>query len=304
MAIASTISICLCTYRRPGLIDTLDSLRQVLIPSGVEVELIIVDNDADGSARSLVESRRGKLPFPIRYEVEPAKGISNARNRILELASGEWLALIDDDEVADSRWIVTLFDCAQKYRADAIVGSVLPKFEVPPPAWIVTGRIFDYDLPPAGTPVQIGDALSGNAFLNSGFLKTHGIRFDSAFNATGGEDTEFFRNIVAKGGRVISAPESIVHELIGPARMTERYVSSRYLHQGEIFACVSHQYGGSVEQAIVFARTILNIAAAGALTIAHVPFGKDAYCGYYMLLMRNIGRIRYYLGLSQVEMYR
>jgi len=55
-------SICIATYLRPlGLARLLDSLERLKLPSGLRVETIVVDNDEDGSARSIVESRADSL---------------------------------------------------------------------------------------------------------------------------------------------------------------------------------------------------------------------------------------------------
>jgi len=93
------VSICIATYRRPeGLSRLLDSLERLKLPTGVRVEIIVVDNDYNASAASIVLSRSSSLE-PIHYCVEPRRNIALARNRALVEASGEWILFIDDDEV-------------------------------------------------------------------------------------------------------------------------------------------------------------------------------------------------------------
>jgi succinoglycan biosynthesis protein ExoM len=99
------VSICIATYRRPeGLSRLLDSLERLKLPTGIRIETIIVDNDRDASAASVVQSRSGLLEA-IHYCVEPRQNIALARNRALSQASGEWILFIDDDEIADENWI-------------------------------------------------------------------------------------------------------------------------------------------------------------------------------------------------------
>src|SRR5690606_21909515 len=45
------IDICVCTYRRPELEDTLLSLGGLNVPAGATVRIIVADNDAAPSAR-------------------------------------------------------------------------------------------------------------------------------------------------------------------------------------------------------------------------------------------------------------
>ena len=103
----STVSVCIATYRRAErLAAVLDDLtRQTRLPD----EVVVVDNDAAASARLVVEHRLCQsAPFPIRYAVQPVKNISLTRNKTVELAGGDWLAFIDDDERAPPPWLAQL----------------------------------------------------------------------------------------------------------------------------------------------------------------------------------------------------
>jgi len=81
------ISLCIATYRRPDRLGLLldDIVRQECLPD----ELIVVDNDASGSARAVIERRRELgAPFPIRYEIQPVKNIALTRNRTASAMTG------------------------------------------------------------------------------------------------------------------------------------------------------------------------------------------------------------------------
>ena len=74
--------------------------------SSLPNEVVVVDNDAAGSARAVVERRRELgAPFPIHYDIQPVKNISLTRNRTVEIANGDWIAFIDDDERAPAAWL-------------------------------------------------------------------------------------------------------------------------------------------------------------------------------------------------------
>ena len=61
----------------------------------------------------------------MQYTVEPVRGIARARNRSLELATGEYIAFIDDDEEAAPDGSV-LWQEVVRCGAEGGVGPVLP----------------------------------------------------------------------------------------------------------------------------------------------------------------------------------
>jgi succinoglycan biosynthesis protein ExoM len=90
------VSVCLATYRRNEQLRAVleDLTKQDRFPD----QVVVVDNDADGGARSIVEQcRAAGAPFRIDYDVQPVPSIAITRNRTVELALGEWIAFIDDD---------------------------------------------------------------------------------------------------------------------------------------------------------------------------------------------------------------
>lgn len=102
------IAVCIPTYRRPNLLaGALDSIAgQVLVRNPeAQVRVCVVDNDPEASARGLVKSKRQPIRWPLVYAVEPRRGVSQARNRLLELAGEvDFVAFLDDDEVAQPSW--------------------------------------------------------------------------------------------------------------------------------------------------------------------------------------------------------
>ena len=121
------IAICIATFQRPqGLSRLLESLSNLCFEKQDEpsIKIIIVDNDTTGTAKPVVEHWRNKLRWTLVYEIEPRRGISYARNRLVALAKDiDFVAFIDDDEVAVDCWIDELIYTQKKYQAG--VGSSL-----------------------------------------------------------------------------------------------------------------------------------------------------------------------------------
>ncbi|TIX15341.1 MAG: glycosyltransferase, partial [Mesorhizobium sp.] len=79
-----SIDICVCTFRRPELADTLRSIAAMDRPAGFEIGVVVADNDDQPSAQALVKALAQELKLPIRYRHAPARNISIARNACLD----------------------------------------------------------------------------------------------------------------------------------------------------------------------------------------------------------------------------
>ena len=117
---AIQISICVCTYRRPGVVETVQSLLDQAGLSRAEHEIIVADDDPELSARDPILKFAENAPVEIRYVVSAARNISSCRNTCLDAAVGVWVAFIDDDQIAEPNWLQEMMDTALEFRADAV----------------------------------------------------------------------------------------------------------------------------------------------------------------------------------------
>ena len=142
-------SVCIATYKRPTLLEqTLASILAQVLPHDIIIETIVVDNDPERSAAGIVEKHHDTDSISFKYFSQPIKNISLTRNMAVHNASGTYLVLIDDDEVASPRWIATLLKAADKYGADGVFGPVLPIFDKSAPEWLVQRVIAAYNAGP------------------------------------------------------------------------------------------------------------------------------------------------------------
>jgi len=102
--------------------DCLDSLS---IQSFSDWEAIIVgQGQQDFELRSVVQ-RYSKDDSRFRYVNIPEKGSSRARNAGASAATGEIIAFIDDDCVADADWLLTILACFDADPSLSLVGGSL-----------------------------------------------------------------------------------------------------------------------------------------------------------------------------------
>ena len=150
------IDVCVCTFRRPQLAETLRSLGAQRVPPGVAVRIVVADNDHVPSARRVVDALRADLPFELTYVHCPAANISVARNACLDAGEGDFLAFIDDDCIASAGWLAALLAAAEESGADAVLGPVRAIYADAAPGWMRRGDFHSTN------PVRVrGEVLTG-----------------------------------------------------------------------------------------------------------------------------------------------
>ena len=109
------VSICIPTYNRKDYLkETLDS---ILAQTYKDYEIVIVDDGSTDGTRDMIK----KLPIPVTYHWQPNAGEPAARNKLLELAKGEFITFIDSDDLLFPYAIEQLLETLYKHCPDVIV---------------------------------------------------------------------------------------------------------------------------------------------------------------------------------------
>jgi glycosyltransferase involved in cell wall biosynthesis len=99
----STVSVVIPTLGDPLLADALDG---VAAQTYENIEIVVVDGSEDGIADDL----RDRIDV---YEYQEPRGLSAARNRGIDLASGEYVAFLDEDDVLTTESIASRVDALE-----------------------------------------------------------------------------------------------------------------------------------------------------------------------------------------------
>jgi len=228
------ISVCICTYKRPKLLKKLINALQHQDTSGLFIYNIkVVDNDRLGSAEELIYEIRKNSSIPIMYHIEPEQNIALARNKAVIKADGDFIAFIDDDEIPSKSWLINLYKVSQEFRADGVLGPVLPYYEVEPPKWVVRGKFYERPSHRTGEVLNWENTRTGNILLRREIFDNPENLFAREFGS-GGEDRDLFRRLIAKGLRFVWCAEAPVYEAVTAERCTRNFMLRRALLRGQL----------------------------------------------------------------------
>jgi succinoglycan biosynthesis protein ExoM len=228
------VAVCVITYQRcAGLRRLLDSVAAMQIQkTAPEITLVIVDNDPQGSARKVVAQMVVAFPFKMIYDIEPARGISAARNRAIQIAgNADFVIFVDDDETVCPEWLEQLLLMQMKGEADIVMGPVAPVFENPPADWIVSGGFFVKDCKKSGK-LDKKYGSTANILIRRSCLDMLTEPFAEVFNLTGGADYYLLLKLKAMGAKICWAPKAGVAEYIMADRANARWILRRRFRVG------------------------------------------------------------------------
>ena len=165
-------------------------------------EIIVVDNNSNDSTREVIQR------FNVKYVRENRKGSYFARNKGLEVASGDVAAFIDADCVADPRWLSELLEGFVDMNVGGIGGRIL---KLEPQTWV---QAHAEDLAEQQLALQylpFHDApyiVTANAAYRMSILRLL-QGFDAQFQSGG--DVDLAWRVHTAGFTIVTTPDAIVY---------------------------------------------------------------------------------------------
>jgi succinoglycan biosynthesis protein ExoM len=296
---APRVSVCIATFRRTERLRAV--LDDLVHQSRVPDQVVVVDNDAAGSARDTIAAlRTAGVPFRIEYEIQPERNIALTRNRTVLLADGDWLAFIDDDERAPERWLQQLLEAAAQYAADGVLAPVEPQLPAEAPGWIRRGRFYDFPHLRSGAVVPLNRMRFGNVLLRGAPLRAEPGPFDTSYGLSTGEDGDLLVRLARRGVRIVWCDEAIVWEPIETRRMSLRWLLMRALSGGQEFArqTVNGKYGAInwIGRSVFFCRALAQLLIASGLVLLSWPAGRHQAARWLITASANLGKLSVFWG--------
>ena len=297
----SHICVCICTYRRPQLLEILLKKLQLQKTGGLfDWSVVIVDNDDTMSARPVVVKLQQASTSKIDYYAEPKKNIAEVRNTALRHASGDYIAFIDDDEYPSDEWLFNLFRVLKEYKSHAALGPVIPYFDAQPPVWILKGKFCERPTYETGTPMHWSKTRTGNVLIDKHVIDMNNVAFNPDFG-TGGEDVVFFKELSQKGAVFVWCNEAPVYENVPVERCTKRYFFRRAFVQGNISSRYDITSVRWEKRLFVFLKSF--IAAVIYSTI--IPFscvgGTHTFMKYVIKDIHHLSRLLALCGIMVIK---
>ncbi len=228
------VTIGMLTFHRP---DDLVAVIPMLLAQAsdaesrlgdIAVDVLVVDNDPDGSGRSIIE---GFADPRLRYEIEPTPGISHGRNRVLaRTGASDLIVFIDDDERPHEQWLFHLLHTHRVTGAAAVAGRVVSQFVGELDPWVAAGAFFRRRQLPTGTRIDV--AATNNLLLDMRQVRPMALHFDSRFGLSGADDTMFTRSLAARGALLVWCDDAVVTDMVPAARLTRSWVLRRAFSSG------------------------------------------------------------------------
>jgi glucosyl-dolichyl phosphate glucuronosyltransferase len=259
-------SVVICAYIQDRWGDTLRAVDSAQTQQPVPHEVILVVDHNPELQKRFAE----RLPDVRVVSNDDVRGTSGARNTGVAVATGDIVAFLDDDAIAEPGWLAAL---TRPYTDPAVMGvggRTEPGWATARPRWWpgefdwVAGCSFT-----GREPGVVRNLLGGNAsfrrelFAIGGFAPNVG-RSSRDRRPLGGEDTEFCirAHKAQPGGVFVYDEQAVITHRVPLARQSFSYFRSRCFAEGLSKARVTESVGYGV-----------GLAAERRYTAATLPMG-------------------------------
>jgi len=268
------ISVIMPTYNRADMLrGALESLMRQEAGGAFSYEIIVVDNASTDGTKAVVHQVAAESPVPVRYYHQDVPGDAPTRNCGVTHARGEWLAFVDDDELAAPDWLRQLFRAAQETGAPIIGGAV--HLDLPQEVlnrlsrFVRTTSLREIDYYPNIHPYT-GKRLpgTGNALVARKVIESVGA-FDAS-KVCGESDSDFFLRVKTAGMALYYTPHAIVRHRVAPNRLTTEYFRWDAQQGCNAFAGLDFKYKG---RRWLIVRCVARIAHALLVVVPKLVWG-------------------------------
>ena len=230
------VTVVICTLgRREGVLETLYSLAEQELERPWRV-LVVENGGTDGTVDAVRETAQD-YPVPLDVIVENRRGLSFGRNTALANVQSPVLIFIDDDVSPQPGWLAHLADAFDDPDVIGAGGRIRPVMPDAIPAWWdqilpeeVGGPTARYEFGDEGCEIRDDGGpplpFGANMAVRTAVAReVGGFRTDLGWGKrmVPSEETEFFRRVAQRPGRILYVPESIVEHRLEASRMTREY---------------------------------------------------------------------------------
>jgi glucosyl-dolichyl phosphate glucuronosyltransferase len=231
-------SVVICAHsekRWDAVLAAVQSVRDQSKPAG-EI-FVVVDHNP-----RLHDRLKSALPDVTVVENNEERGLSGGRNTGVHLATGDIVAFLDDDAVADTQWLKYLNNAYTDPTVAGVGGLTLPRWQSKRPSWFppefdwVIGCTY-VGVPKFSAPVR--NLLGGNASFRRKIFATvggfrNGLGRSMSKLPLGCEETELCIRLSQQQPEVVMLfePRAVIWHLIPASRCKVSYFCIRCYAEG------------------------------------------------------------------------
>jgi GT2 family glycosyltransferase len=241
---ALTVGVVICCYTENRFAQLQAAVESVLRQTRPPDDLTVV---VDHAPALLVRARRELGDRALVVANGGQRGLADARNAGVRHTATDVVAFLDDDAVADERWLEQL---TAWYADPDVVGTggvVEPQWAQAPPRWLPAEFLWVVGCSYAGlpeTPSDVRNPIGANMSFRRPALEPRGFQPGVGRVATrpmGCEETELAIRAARErpGGRVVHVPAARVRHHVPAERSRWRYFASRCWAEGRSKAIVA-----------------------------------------------------------------
>jgi glycosyltransferase involved in cell wall biosynthesis len=240
-----TVSVVVCTYSHERYFDTIETIDSLIRQSYQNIEIILVIDQNLSLFNDFDKSNYLKSLNNFKLGISNLPGLSNARNKGVELSSGDIIAFIDDDAIADIYWIYNLVICYKNPEIFGVGGPVKPLWVSGEVTWIPEEFYWTMGCSyksQKNTIHCVRSNFGSNMSFRSIIFEKIGY-FDDKFglvnnNMRTGEDTDLSIRVLNefKNSKIIYNPKAIVNHKIYRFRKSFAFLMRRCYGYGVAIA--------------------------------------------------------------------
>lgn len=206
------------------------SIKSVINQTCKEFEFLLIDDGSKDRSIEIAKSLLENSDINFKIITQENAGVSCARNRGINIASGEYITFLDSDDYIDSRFVELMYDKAKKTECDVVFcdysevdnnGNVLVKNR--------TNYLNDFISGKEAALLQLKDEITigmRSAIYKNSVIQNNNLLFDT--NRKYGEDMVFVVKALLYSNKVISVNEILAFYVIWGNSVTQN-VSLKHL---------------------------------------------------------------------------
>ena len=218
---------------------TLDSIVNLEIPKQTMVQIILLDDGSKDDSFEIMQAYAKKYNFIEIHRNKTNQGVGKTRNKLLELAKGEYLCFVDSDDLYHRKKLIMQFALiTNNPNIDLVAHNLYPFRNIADVEKHISRPLLKQRTRPHsylygylffGCPFSMASIM-----IKRSFLIKHKIRFKE--NCHVSEDYEFYTQIAISGAKMVKLPYQMHYYRRHHTQLSQRKLSQLIDQQNTFMA--------------------------------------------------------------------